>query len=197
MLQVNGLDKSTLVIFTSDNGPWLTFNEFGGSAGLLRDGKGSTYEGGMRVPTIFWWNNHLRNGVISDIGSTLDIFPTFCYLAGVKPPDDRIYDGIDLSKTLLSGKTSPRKELIYYRGQKIYAARKGAYKAHFFTKPAYGEGEEQYHEIPLLYNLETDPSERYDIAKENPKIIGEILKMVEEHKKTVIPVKDQLEDRGI
>ena len=196
MLKDNGLDKNTLIVFTSDNGPWLTFNEFGGSAGLLRDGKGSTYEGGMRVPTIFWWPNHLHNSVVSDIGSTLDLFPTFCSLAGVKLPDDRIYDGKDLTNSLLYGKPSPINELIYYRGQKIYAARKGAYKAHFFTKPAYGDEEEQFHEIPLLYNLETDPSEKFDISKENSKIILEIIKMVEEHKKTVIHVKDQLEERG-
>ena len=185
-----------MVVFTSDNGPWLMFEDHGGSAGLLRDGKGSTFEGGMREPTIFWWNNQLHNTVVSEMGSTLDLLPTFCNLAGIKLPTDRIYDGNDLSATLLKGKTSPRKEMIYYRGQKVYAARKGAFKAHFITKPAYTPGEEKFHEIPLLYNLEIDPSEKYNIASKNPEIIEEIVKMVEAHKKSVIPVKDQLAERG-
>lgn len=195
-LKENGLEENTLVVFTSDNGPWLMFEDHGGSAGLLRDGKGSTFEGGMREPTIFWWNNQLHNTVVSEMGSTLDLLPTFCNLAGIKLPTDRIYDGNDLSATLLKGKTSPRKEMIYYRGQKVYAARKGAFKAHFITKPAYTPGEEKFHEIPLLYNLEIDPSEKYNIASKNPEIIEEIVKMVEAHKKSVIPVKDQLAERG-
>jgi arylsulfatase A-like enzyme len=194
-LKKNGLDENTLVVFTSDNGPWLPFNEQGGSAGLLRDGKGSTFEGGMREPTIFWWNNKLKKQVISDMGSTMDLLPTFCSLAGVKLPNDRIYDGKDLSPTLLRGEKSPRDEMIYYRGQKIYAARKGAYKAHFITKPAYGKGEVVHHEVPLLYNLEHDPSEKYNIAENNPEIIEEITRMVEDHKKSVKPVKDQLAER--
>jgi arylsulfatase A-like enzyme len=194
-LKKNGLDENTLVVFTSDNGPWLPFNEQGGSAGLLRDGKGSTFEGGMREPTIFWWNNKLKEQVISDMGSTLDLLPTFCSLAGVELPNDRIYDGKDLSPTLLKGEESPRNEMIYYRGQKIYAARKGAYKAHFITKPAYGKGEVVHHKVPLLYNLEHDPSEKYNIAKNHPEIIEEITRMVEDHTKTVKPVKDQLAER--
>jgi len=195
-LKKNGLDENTLVVFTSDNGPWLMFENHGGSAGMLRDGKGSTFEGGMREPTIFWWNNHMHQGVISDMGSTLDLLPTFCSLAGMELPTDRILDGSDLSNTLLSGRKSPRDEMIYYRGQQIYAARKGAYKAHFITKPAYDPGEEIHHKKPLLYNLEVDPSEKYDIAGDHPDVIEEIIKMVEAHKKSVIPVKDQLAERG-
>lgn len=194
-LKEQNLDENTLVVFTSDNGPWLMFEDHGGSAGLLRDGKGSTFEGGMREPTIFWWNNQLKNSVVSDMGSTLDLLPTFCSLAGVELPNDRIYDGNDLTSTLLKGKTSPREEMIYYRGQKIYAARKGAFKAHFITKPAYSPGEEIIHETPLLYNLEIDPSEKYDLAKENPEVIKGIMQMVKAHTNTVKPVKDQLEKR--
>ncbi|NQU85204.1 MAG: sulfatase [Mariniphaga sp.] len=196
-LKENGLDENTLVVFTSDNGPWLMFEDHGGSAGLLRDGKGSTFEGGMREPTIFLWKNQLHSGVVSDMGSTLDLLPTFCSLAGVELPKDRIYDGNNLSTTLLKGKISPRNEMIYYRGQKIYAARKGAFKAHFITKSAYGGEDEKVHETPLLYNLDVDPSEKYNLAKEHPEIIKEIWQLVEVHKKSVIPVKDQLEERGL
>lgn len=195
-LKKNKLDENTLVVFTSDNGPWLMFEDHGGSAGLLRDGKGSTFEGGMREPTIFWWKNQLHNGVVTDMGSTLDLLPTLCGLAGVELPNDRIYDGDDLTATLLKGTASPREDMIYYRGQKIYAARKGAFKVHFITKPSYGGGDEIHHEIPLLYNLEIDPSEKYNIASENHEIIKEIKQMVEQHKKTVKPVKDQLAKRG-
>ncbi|NQT41202.1 MAG: sulfatase, partial [Planctomycetes bacterium] len=76
------LDRKTLVVFTSDNGPWLIFNEQGGSAGLLREGKGCTFEGGMREPTIFYWPGTIGPGVVKDLGSTLDLLPTCAKLAG-------------------------------------------------------------------------------------------------------------------
>ena len=82
-------DSQTYVVFTSDNGPWLRFNTHGGSAGLLRDGKGSTWEGGMREPTVMWAHpKQLATGVVTDIGSTLDLLPTFAAMAGVVLPDD-------------------------------------------------------------------------------------------------------------
>ncbi|GIS20183.1 MAG: hypothetical protein CM15mP120_20990 [Pseudomonadota bacterium] len=81
-LRAAGIENNTLVIFSSDNGPWLTMNEEGGRAGLLRDGKGTTFEGGMRVPTVFSWPGKLPAGVVSDIGSALDLFPTVMTLRG-------------------------------------------------------------------------------------------------------------------
>ena len=93
---------NTLVIFTSDNGPWLLRRLNGGSAGLLRDGKGSTWEGGMREPCIAWWPGKVPGGTTSQaIGSTLDLFPTIVKLAGGKLPTDRELDGFDLSQVLL------------------------------------------------------------------------------------------------
>jgi arylsulfatase A len=71
------LDQNTLVVFTSDNGPWLSFETHGGSAGPLRAGKGTTFEGGQRVPTIFWWPGTVQPGVVTDLGSTLDLMATF------------------------------------------------------------------------------------------------------------------------
>ncbi len=194
-LEDEGIAENTLVVFTSDNGPWLTFNEQGGSAGLLREGKGCTFEGGMREPTIFWWPGKIEPGVVTDMGSTMDLLPTACLLAGGEVPDDREIDGVDLRPVLFGEGESPRDSLIYYRGQEIYAARKGQFKAHFITKPAYGGGETEHHDPPLLYHLGHDPSEQYNIADKHPEVIEEIRKMVEEHKKTVEPVEDQLAKR--
>ncbi len=186
---------NTMVVFTSDNGPWLPFDTHGGSAGLLREGKGTTWEGGVREPTVFWWPGKIKNQVVMGMGSTLDLLPTICSLAGAETPSDRMIDGYDLSETLFHGHPSPRHEMIYYRGQRIYAARKDDYKAHFITQPAYqGKGPEE-HDPPVLFNLMHDPSEKYNIAEKHPNVIKAIKKMVEQHEATVKPVKDQLAER--
>src|SRR5439155_10037687 len=127
------LSDRTLVILTSSNGPWLTYGEQGGSPGLLRDGKGSTWEGGMREPTIAWWPGKVPAGSVSqELASTLDFLPTFCSLAGVEPPKDRPLDGYDISPALNGGK-SPRQEMFFYRSFDLMAARLGSWKAHFLT----------------------------------------------------------------
>jgi arylsulfatase A-like enzyme len=195
-LEEENLRDDTLVVFTSDNGPWLSMLQAGGSAGLLRMGKGTTWEGGMRVPAIFYWPGRIKPGTVMDMGTTLDLFPTVCSLTGADFPDDRMMDGYDLSPALFDGQASPRESMIYYRGEMVYAARKGPYKAHFITEGAYGMGEDRTeHGIPLLFQLEHDPGENYDIAAQHPEVIEEINQMVEEHKKTVIPVENQLEKR--
>lgn len=194
-LKETGLDKNTLVVFTSDNGPWLIMNEEGGSAGLLREGKGSTWEGGMREPCIFWAPGQIAPGVITDIGTTMDLFTTFSVMAGVPIPEDRIIDGMDLSPVLFENKESPRKEMFYYRGDRLYAARVGDYKAHFITQDAYGP-EKTEHNPPLLYNLNIDPSEKYDVSKDNPEALEIINKVVKEHNAKMVKGPDQLKDRG-
>ena len=195
-LRETGLDKNTIVVFTSDNGPWVTFKQNGGSAGLLRAGKGTTWEGGMRVPGIFWGPGHVIPGVVYDIGSTMDLFPTFISMAGLENPKDRIIDGFDVSETLKTGKTGSRETLFYYRGTDIYAVRHGDYKAHFITEGEYGEfGEKEIHETPILYNVSVDPSETKNIAANHPEVLEEINKIVELHKVNLYIAPDQLEAR--
>jgi len=192
-LKETGLDKNTLVIFTSDNGPWTIFNENGGSAGLLKGGKGSTYEGGMREPTIFWWPGKLKHTVIMDCASTLDLFPTFCSLADLKVSSDRIYDGYDLSPLMFGTGKSKRDVIFYYRDTEVFAVRKGDYKVHFKTQDGYGQQKPMIENPPLLYNINVDPSEKYNIAKEHPEVIAEIKKILEKHQSGVVPVENQLE----
>jgi arylsulfatase A-like enzyme len=189
------LDGATLVVFTSDNGPWALFDEQGGSAGLLRGAKGGTYEGGMREPTIFWRPGTIKPGVVTDIGATLDLLPTFCAMAGVKAPADRALDGYDLSAALLGKGRSPRRMMPYWRGSKLYALRHGSFKAHFITQSEYGGEPAVTHATPELYNLDIDPSEKWNIAAKHPEVIAEIRRLAEEHKKAIPPVENHLDKR--
>lgn len=189
------LDKNTLVVFTSDNGPWALFDEQGGSAGLLRGAKGGTYEGGMREPTIFWQPGTIKPGVVTGIGSTMDLLPTFCAMAGLQAPKDRVLDGYDISAPLLSKGNSPRQMMPYWRGSRLMALRNGAFKAHFITQSEYGGEAPKTHETPELYNLDVDPSEKYNIAAQHPEIIAEMRRLAEEHKKAIPPAKSYLEKR--
>ncbi len=195
-LEKEGLADNTLVIFTSDNGPWLPFKTHGGSAGLLRAGKGTTWDGGMREPGIFWSPGNIKPAVIRELGSTMDLFTTVSTLAEVPIPSDRIIDGINLSPTLFEGKVSPRQGVLFYRGPELYAARLGEYKAHFITEGEYGQfGEREDHEIPLLYNLQEDPSEQFDIAEKHPEVLEQIAEFVAEHQQNLKAGKDQLAER--
>lgn len=190
------LDEETIVVFTTDNGPWLSFKTHGGSAGPLRAGKGTTFEGGQRVPTIFWGPGRLPPGTVTEMGSTLDLLPTIASFAGVKGPSDRKMDGFDLSKTLIGKGKSPRKEFYYWTRAKLHAARSGPWKLHVHQREAINYGREVILDKPELYNLETDISEAYDVAEANPKIVQRLLKMIKEHEAdTADSLPDQLAAR--
>lgn len=191
-LRANGVDRKTLVVFTSDNGPWLTYGEQGGSAGLLRGGKADTFEGGMRVPTIFWGPGFVEPGVVAEAATTMDILPTFLSLAEIPMPENRLFDGYDLTPVLANKGSTGRNTVFYYQGSELFAARLGSYKAHFKTRSGFGGEEPIRHVPPLLYDLSHDLSEKEDIAESHPDVIAEITRIVEEHKQTVEPVTDQL-----
>ena len=195
-LKKEGLDKNTYVIFTSDNGPWAIFNEQGGSSGGLFGAKGTSYEGGVRVPAIFWGQGNVERAVISKIGSTLDLLPTFSNLAGAIVPKDRTYDGYDLTGVLRGEKINPRNEMFYYHGDRVFAARKGEFKLYFYSNNPLGYPEKiEKLEKLTLFNLSHDPSERFDLADKHPEVVAEIQDMVSKHQSSFTPATTQLEKR--
>ncbi len=191
-LRKNGLAENTLVIFSSDNGPWLPFLDHGGSAGLLREGKGSTWEGGMRVPGIFWMPGTVKRGVVKDMGSTLDVLPTVAAFTGARAPRDRPMDGFDLSPALLRGEPSPRQEMLFYRAGEMFAFRQGPYKIHFLTQTGYTEPQPTPRDPPTLYHLEHDPSEKYDISAANPELAERLAKLARQRDAELERGEDQL-----
>jgi len=195
-LKAAGIDRNTLVVFTSDNGPWLPFGAHGGSAGPLREGKGTTWEGGVRTPAIFWWPGTVRPSVVTDIGSAMDLFVTATGLGGGALPSDRPIDGVDLRGPLIGGGPSPRHILFYYWDNELRAIRKDAFKAHFITSGAYGQGEPRTeHNPPLLFNLADDPGERHDVAAAHPDIVADLIREADAHRRSMIagrPLFDEL-----
>ncbi|MGE0608505.1 MAG: sulfatase [Pirellulales bacterium] len=186
------LADRTLVVFTSDNGPWLIMGDQGGSAGLLRDGKGSTWEGGMRVPGIFWWPGHVAPGVTNELASTMDLFTTAALLAGAALPVEKMIDGRDLSPLLLNGEPPTETPYFYYRGDKLAACRLGPWKAHLFTQTGYGQAQPETHDPWLLFHLGRDPSEKRNVAAGNGEVLARIQAAVKEHAAGVVPGEPQL-----
>jgi arylsulfatase A len=185
-LRASGVDRRTLVVFTSDNGPWLPFKTHGGSAGPLKAGKGTTWEGGVRTPAIFWWPGTVKPSVVTDIASAMDLFVAAAKLAEAPLPADRTIDGVDLGAPLRGTGPSPRRVLFYYWDSELRAIRKGNYKAHFTTSGAYGEGSARAeHAPPLLFNLAEDPGERFDVAARHPDLVADLIAEAEGHRKTV------------
>lgn len=179
------LENNTLVVFTSDNGPWLVQKENGGSAGLLKDGKGTTWEGGHRVPMIAWWPGQIPEKVVNEsMASTLDLLPTIAEVTETLLPET-IIDGQNILPVLKNEKAINHEPFIFYRGNKVFAIRDGKWKAHFITQTAYPNGPLVYHAPPLLYNLNVDPSEKYDLASQNPEVINRISIIKETHEKTI------------
>ena len=195
-LRTEGLAENTLVIFTSDNGPWLTQGPAGGSAGLLREGKGSTWEGGMRVPFIAWWPGRVKPGTVNHaLACNLDLFPTALALADAPPPTDRPIDGVNLLPALLGTGPGGRDVFFYYRDQHLYAVRKGPFKAHYVTRSAYGKDGPVTHDPPLLFHLGHDPSEQRDVAADHLDVLRDIAQAVERHRAGLVPGEDQLAAR--
>ena len=173
------LAENTLVVFTSDNGPWLIKEADSGSAGPLRGGKGSTWEGGVRVPTIAWWPGKIAPKTSVDaVAGTIDLLPTAVAIAGGTLPTQRVIDGRDLSPLLL-GKTtdSPRGVHYYFSGFNLQAVRKGPWKLALASqnetmgRPARSDATTN---TPRLYNLDQEIGEKTNLAGSNPEIVKEL-----------------------
>ena len=196
-LQENGIDQNTLVIFASDNGPALNFGKWGGSAGPLREGKGTMWEGGAGVPCIMRWAEKIKpNQVISNIAGTIDILPTISEIVGEKEIKDKI-DGVSIMPILdgVPG-VNPRNELFYYYGEKLFAVRKGNWKLvfpHEHRSYVNVEPGENLHPGPYgkgtagleLYDLKYDIGETTDLAAQFPEIVKDLEKLGESARATL------------
>ncbi|MBM3769510.1 MAG: sulfatase, partial [Acidobacteria bacterium] len=193
-LKKNGLDKNTLFLFSSDNGPW-----FQGSPGKLRGRKGMTWEGGVRVPLIAWLPGRIPKGKVSSaLVSTMDIVPTVCALTGATKPA-KATDGIDITALLTGAKQAIERDvLLYFDNINLQCARLGKWKLHvsrynnvtYSPAPAGGRKSIRLRN-PELYDVAADPDESYDIAHENPEIVKKILARAEEILKTDFPANVQ------
>ena len=184
-----GLDERTLVVFTSDNGPWIEghLGDHGGSAEPLKGFKMSTWEGGLRVPGIFRWPGTIAPGRVSDeIASTLDLLPTFAALAGAQLPDDRKIDGLDIGPWLSgAAERSPRQQFHYFAYTHLQAVRDGRWKL-VLPRPAdppwtswYGRMIDAVAE-PELYDLEMDWNESRDLAEQRGDIVERMSALAEQ-----------------
>jgi arylsulfatase len=203
-LQEEQLAANTYVLFTSDNGPWLIKNQgkvdgfrpgdHGGSAGPLRSGKVSTWEGGVRVPTVFWCPGQIAPGTVCDrLASTLDVLPTFAALAGAQLPEDRVIDGEDI-RHLLAGqfdKANPEKTVYFYLKTHLQAVRQGKWKLHLprpdrlpwlpWQNPNQhiAPADDIPIREPLLFDLEADIGETTDVAADYPDVVAHLLRLAE------------------
>ncbi len=176
-LEELGLLENTLIVFSSDNGPWIALAEHGGSSGGLREGKFFTFEGGMRVPTVAMWKGTIPAGqVFEDLASQMDWFPTFAAMAGIQIPDDRSYDGVDIMNVLKGEGKRSRDGYLYFEGGDAQCYRKGDWKLKKLYKgrsasPAWFE---QPPHDTLLFNLKNDPQEKENRIQEFPQIVAEL-----------------------
>jgi uncharacterized sulfatase len=170
-----GIDERTLVAFTSDNGPWRR-----GSAGPLRGGKGTSWEGGVRVPFVARWPGQIPPGsVSSEITSAMDLLPTLALLAGASAPADRVIDGRDIRGVLLAGAPSPHETIHHYLGRRLAAVRSGRFKLHVSQPELHLRGDAARLPSPLLYDLAEDPGEEHDLAPERPEVVERLLAVAE------------------
>ncbi len=191
-LEANGISENTVFIFTTDNGPWLNFGNHAGSAGGLREGKTTSWEGGQRVPFIVKWPGHTPAGTICNkLGCAIDILPSFAEIAGTSLPKLKI-DGTSIVD-LWEGKpdANPRETILFYYGKNnLNGVRKGNWKLvlphtwrSYNTEPGmdgrYGKRIEMTVETPELYNMMRDPGEQYNVIEYNPEKAKELMAVVE------------------
>lgn len=193
-IKENGLDNNTLVIFTSDNGPWINYGNHAGSTGGLREGKGTSFEGGQRVPGIIRWKGTIQPNIVSNqLASTIDLFPTIAAITKTSLPNKKI-DGVSILPILQGDKNAtPRKTfLYYYRKNSLEAVRIDNWKL-VFAHPSRsylnqlpgmngypGKAPEDVAMPLALYDLRRDPAENYDIKDMHPDIVKKLQALAEE-----------------
>jgi arylsulfatase A len=186
-----GLDDNTLVIFTSDNGPWMSYGNHAGSPGPFRESKGTSFEGGVRVPFIARWPGRIPRGAVTDVAAmTIDLLPTLASLAGAPAPSERVIDGRDISPLLTNPRDaqSPHDALYFYWGTDLHAVRSGKWKLHvphpYQSLEQAGRdgvpGALVTKQLPLsLFDLERDSAESANLADQNPDVVATLQKFVE------------------
>jgi arylsulfatase A-like enzyme len=209
-LKKNGLDERTLVLFTSDNGPWLSYGNHGGSAGLLREGKGTSWEGGVREPCIVRWPGKVPAGAVCrEPAMTIDVLPTLAGLAEAKLPELPI-DGRDLWP-LLAGKPgakSPQEAYYFYWNRELQAVRSGKWKLHFAHgystlagKPGGSDGKPnpyvQAKTELALYDLEADPGEKENVAAKHADVVERLTKLADRMREELGDTAMKKEGKGV
>lgn len=204
-----GLERDTLVVFTSDNGPWLSYGDHAGSAGPLREGKGTAFEGGVRVPFVARWPGRIPAGrVQNEPAMTIDVLPTLARLAGAPLPELPI-DGLDIAPLLLgqAGARSPHEALYFYYGSELRAVRSGRHKLVLPHRsqtvdgpPGKGglAGTYVLADVPLaLYDLAADVGETKDVAGQHPDVVARLQALAEKARNDLGDSLTQRTGRGV
>jgi arylsulfatase A len=209
-LKRNGIEEQTLVIFTSDNGPWLSYGDHAGSAGPLREGKGTSWEGGVRVPFVARWPGKIPAGKVCDEPAmTIDLLPTIAKLAGAELPKHPI-DGKDIGPLLMGDAKakSPHEALYFYWGRELQAVRSGKWKLHFphayrtlAGKPGGAGGtpsKYQQAETELaLYDLESDIGEKTNVAEKHPDVVARLKALAEKSREDLGDSATKQQGKGV
>jgi arylsulfatase A-like enzyme len=191
-LYKHDLDENTMVIFTADNGPWLSYGDHAGSAGPLREGKGTMFDGGCREPTVMWWPGRIPAGTVcKQPAMTIDLLPTIAHLSGAELPDHTI-DGKNIWPLISgqSGAESPHEAYFCYYGRELQAVRMGRWKLHFPHKyrtmagrpGGTGGTPNPYSQAEIglsLFDLENDIGETTNVADQHPEIVAAIKQLAD------------------
>lgn len=190
-LRARDLDEKTLVIFSSDNGPWLNYGNHAGSSGPFREGKGTTFEGGVRVPFVAWWPGTIPAGDVNrEMAATIDLLPTLAYLAGAALPKERVIDGHNIWPLLQGADhaVSPHDAYFLHNGDELQAVRVGKWKLHrehrYRHIPEPGKdglpGPQEHPLLPVsLFDLAADPGETTNLADERPEMVARLLGLMD------------------
>ena len=186
------LDDNTLVIFASDNGPWLSYGDHAGSAGPLREGKGTSFDGGVREPCLMRWPGQIPPGTVCrEPAMTIDLLPTLAKLINAKLPDDRIIDGLNIWPMISGqpGAKSPHEAFYFYWDRELQAVRSGRWKLHFPHAYRSLEGEGGRGGTPAkyvqrrielsLFDLGTDPGETKNVAADHPGVVARLQQLAQ------------------